>query len=82
VILRSLATELFPTSQRGAASGMFAVLETLGAVAGLLAIWAYRADDVSELALAVPLVSLVIWAAALVLVRFPETRQRELEEIG
>jgi putative MFS transporter len=82
VILRSLATELFPTSQRGAASGMFAVLETLGAVTGLLAIWAYRADDVSELALAVPLVSLVIWAAALVLMRFPETRQRELEEIA
>ena len=82
VILRSLATELFPTSQRGAASGMFAVLETLGAVTGLLAIWAYRADDVTELALAVPLVSLVIWAAALVLMRFPETRQRELEEIA
>jgi MFS family permease len=82
VILRSLATELFPTSQRGAASGMFAVLETLGAVAGLLAIWAYRAEDVSELALAVPLISLVILAAALVLVRFPETRQRELEEIS
>jgi MFS transporter, putative metabolite:H+ symporter len=82
VILRSLATELFPTSQRGAASGMFAVLETLGAVAGLLAIWAYRVDDVSELAMAVPLVSFVIWAAALVLVRFPETNQRELEDIS
>jgi hypothetical protein len=25
---------------------------------------------------------LVIWAAALVLMRFPETRQRELEEIA
>jgi hypothetical protein len=47
-----------------------------------MAIWAYRADDVNELALAVPLVSVVIWAAALVLMRFPETRQRELEEIA
>jgi MFS family permease len=82
VILRSLATELFPTSQRGAASGMFALLEALGAVAGLLAIWAYRADDISELALAVPAVSLAVWAAALVMVRFPETRQRELEDIS
>lgn len=82
VILRALATELFPTSQRGAASGMYAVLEALGAVAGLLAIHLYRPDDVSEIAAAVSLVSTLIWVAAVVLLRFPETRQRELEDIA
>ena len=77
VILRAMATELFPTSQRGAASGLYAVLEVLGAVVGLLAIHAYRPADISELALAVSLISCVIWIAALVLLRFPETRLRE-----
>lgn len=82
LILRALATELFPTSQRGAASGLFSMLEALGSVAGLLAIHYYRPDDIEGLALAVPLVSTSTWLALLVLLRFPETRQRELEQIA
>jgi hypothetical protein len=61
---------------------MYAALEALGAVAGLLAVYKYGVNDVRDLALAVPLVATSIWIAALVLLRFPETRQRELEEIG
>jgi len=82
VIARAFAAELFPTSQRGASSGMYAALEALGAVAGLLAVYKFGVDDVQDLALAVPLVATTMWIAALVLLRFPETRQRELEEIG
>jgi predicted MFS family arabinose efflux permease len=82
VIARAFAAELFPTSQRGASSGMYAALEALGAVAGLLAVYKYGVNDVRDYALAVPLVATTIWIAALVLLRFPETRQRELEEIG
>jgi len=82
VMLRALATELFPTSQRGAASGMLSVLDTLGAVTGLLVVYFRRTNDVSELAAVIPLVSLAIWLAALCLLGLPETHRRELEQIA
>lgn len=82
VILRALATELFPTAHRGAASGMFSVLETLGGVTGLLLIYFYRTEDVDDIALAVPIVALVMYVGTFVLLAFPETRLRELEEIA
>ncbi len=82
VILRSLSTELFPTAQRGTASGMFSVTETLGAVCGLLLVYAYGTRDVAELARAVPLVGCGTYVAVLLFPLFPETRQRELEEIS
>lgn len=82
VILRALATELFPTSHRGAASGMFSVLETLGGVVGLLAIDSYGVQSVEEIGFAIPVVAMTVLLAAAVLLGFPETRQRELEEIS
>jgi MFS transporter, putative metabolite:H+ symporter len=82
VMLRALATELFPTSQRGAASGMLSVLDTLGAVTGLLVIYVHDSRDVNELATVIPIVSSVIWLAALALLSLPETRRRELEDIA
>jgi MFS family permease len=81
LILRALATELFPTAQRGAAAGMFVVLETLGAVAGLMAIQLWGVEDLSEIALAIPVIAGVAVVPALLLGTFPETRQRELEDI-
>lgn len=81
LMLRALSTELFPTSQRGAASGLYAVLETLGAVAGLQILEVFELTDVSMMRSAVPLVACAIIIAALVLMLFPETRQKELEDI-
>jgi MFS family permease len=82
IILRALSTELFPTSHRGAASGLFTVMETLGAVAGLLLLHFAGTQDLREIARVVPLVSGIVLVAACCLLVFPETRQRELEEIS
>jgi MFS family permease len=82
VILRALASELFPTAQRGAASGLFSVLDTVGAVTGLLAIHFYRAADIGELARVIPAVSTAILLAALLVLTFPETSRLELEDIA
>jgi MFS family permease len=81
LILRAIATELFPTSQRGAASGMFVVLETLGAVAGLMAIHAFGVDDLGEIAMLIPMVAVTSLIPAALLYTFTETGRRELEEI-
>lgn len=81
LILRAIATELFPTSQRGAASGMFVVLETLGAVAGLLAIHMRGVEDLHQIARVIPIVAIVALIPAALLYTFPETGKRELEDI-
>ena len=81
LILRAIATEVFPTSQRGAASGMFAVLETLGAVAALLAIHFFGAADLQEVAMIIPVVAITSLIPAGLLYTFPETGKRELEDI-
>jgi MFS family permease len=81
LMLRALATELFPTSQRGAASGLFSVLETLGGVTGLLLLDIYQVDQVEQMSVVVPALAAAMVPAAAILLRFPETRQRELEDI-
>jgi MFS family permease len=81
VIMRALSAELFPTAYRSAASGLWSVLDTLGAVAGLVAIYLRGTPDIDQLAAAIPAVSSGIALAVLVMLTFPETRQRELEEI-
>ena len=80
-MLRALATELFPTSHRAASSGMFSVLETLGGVTGLLAIHHYGMEDTAQMALVIPIVATINILGALILLGFPETKQRTLEEI-
>lgn len=82
VIVRALSTELFPTSHRGAATGMYSVLETLGGVTGLLVLYFYGTRDAEDIAFITPLVAAVIVLGAAVLAFFPETRQRELEQIS
>lgn len=82
IILRALSTELFPTSHRGAASGMFNLLETLGGVTGLLVIYFYGTEDVHDIGTVTPLIAAAIYLGTFVILGFPETRQRELEEIS
>ncbi|MDD9934477.1 MAG: MFS transporter [Myxococcales bacterium] len=82
VVLRALSTELFPTSHRGAASGMYSVLETLGGMTGLYILHRMGTDGVDEIADHTPLVASVIVLGAAVLLFFPETRRRELETIS
>lgn len=82
VMLRALATELFPTSRRGAASGIFAVLEAVGAVVGLFVLARYQLDDASGLSQVAPAIAAVLWLGALVILTFPETGGQELESLS
>ncbi len=80
-ISRALATELFPTSYRGTASGFLQLMDTLGAAAALFAISAMTVTGAS----AIPAVQVVVWIsllAALALLVLPETGRRELEDIS
>ena len=81
VILRTLATELFPTSQRASATGLYTILEAIGGATGLFLIYMGSSgmDDI---------LSLITWLAFAVLVGggvllfFPETKHQELETIS
>jgi putative MFS transporter len=81
VIVRVFATELFPTSQRGAAAAWLTLLQTLGWILGL---WVVGAGTVLGVALPamVSAVAASLFLAGLLLTRLPETKQRELEEIS
>jgi MFS family permease len=80
-IIRALATELFPTSYRGTASGWLQLVETLAAAGGLFAVsWLTPAQE--SVIPAVRLVSFVAWIAAVTVLFIPETGRRELEEIS
>jgi MFS family permease len=81
VILRAFAAELFPTGHRGAASGLFAILETTGNAAGLFLL-GRAVGAPGELAATIPWIALGTLVGGGVLLLFPETRQRELEAIG
>lgn len=79
LILRAVSTEVFPTGLRGAASGVFSVLEAMGAVFGLaLAHW-IGTGGVDRIAQSTPLVAMMSVLSALLVLSFPETRARELD---
>jgi len=82
IILRALATELFPTSRRASASGLFAILEAVGSSVGLFVLGSALAGRDELLGFYVSLLALSVAAGALVLLFFPETKQRELEAIN
>ena len=80
-IERAVATELFPTSFRGTASGWLQLAEAAGRSAGLFVV----AWGTAEGSSAVPMLDWVVFAslvAGLVLLCVPETGRRELEEIS
>jgi MFS family permease len=81
VILRTLATELFPTSQRASATGLYTILEALGGAAGLFVMFFASADAGDFIPLTTALGFAVLVGGG-VLLFFPETRQRELESIS
>jgi putative MFS transporter len=81
VILRALATELFPTSQRASASGLFAILDTAGASLGLFILYFGSTREGDFIGMTTVL-SFAVLLGSSVLLFFPETRQRELEAIS
>lgn len=74
--------ELFPTSLRGRANGIISALGRIGSVTGLLVIALLVSDD-QPLAPIIALLALgPALLAVLVLVAYPETAHRELEELN
>ena len=81
VMLRALSSELFPTSQRAAASGWLVVVQVLGWTLGLFVV-GLRTETIGDLSATVAILSGASLVAAIALVFLPETRGRELEEIA
>lgn len=81
IVIRALSAELFPTAHRGTASGWLIAVQTLGWVVALFTIGLATRAGVS-LPVAIVSVSLAAGASALCFLLLPETRSRELEEIG
>ncbi len=81
IVLRAVATELFPTSHRASAGGWLIMVQTLGWSIGLFAVsfFSRSADDLPRVIVALSGASFL---AALCLVFVPETHRRELEEIA
>ncbi|MDP9387711.1 MAG: MFS transporter [Actinomycetota bacterium] len=74
--------ELFPTSLRGRANGTIAVLGRLGSVVGLVAA-GQLSDSLGRLGPALALLALgPVVLAVVVLVAYPETAHRELEDLN
>jgi AAHS family 4-hydroxybenzoate transporter-like MFS transporter len=83
VCVRALATELFPTSFRGAGGGSLVLLETAGVGFGLLVAYpAAMSAFANAQSAAIPLVALACIGAALAMFLVPETARRELEEVS
>ena len=81
VILRAISTELFPTSFRSTASGWTVSVQTLGWALGLWLL-GMGSDNAEQIASATAWISLTVAVGGLVLLRLPETRGRELEDIS
>lgn len=81
MILRAFSTELFSTDHRGTAAGWTILVESTFSAGGLLILWIFS-DAEGDLARLTPLLALATLAGAAVLLRFPETRSRELESIA
>ncbi len=81
VILRALATELFPTKHRASASGLWAILDAMGGAAGLFLLYFATSEQGDFVFLTTALAFCTLVGGA-VLIFFPETKQRELEAIS
>ncbi len=78
VIMRTVTSELFPTSSRNTAMGWETLCETLGAAVGFGLVGLLTADNAS-IAPAAVIVSLSTFLAVFVFWLLPETARRELE---
>jgi len=81
VTLRALATELFPTAQRGTATGWLFLVETVGAFGGLQLVYRLTRGEIFD-PLAIILVGFAVLVGAFFIGLVPETRRRELEAIS
>lgn len=80
-IVRAVAAELFPTSQRGTATGWLALVETVGAAAGLGMV-SLGTREPGTLAGVASGLGFAVMGAGLLLLALPETSRRELEAIS
>jgi putative MFS transporter len=81
IVIRALSTELFPTSQRGTSAGWLAMVDTLGAAAGL-AVLGMGTQVEGQIGHMTSLLAFTALLAGLSLLMLPETKQRELEAIS
>jgi len=81
VILRALATELFPTSYRSTSSVWLAFVQTLGWTVGL-SMLGIAGQDAAKIARFTAQLSLGVMLGGLAILLLPETSRRELEEIS
>jgi AAHS family 4-hydroxybenzoate transporter-like MFS transporter len=81
VIVKALATELFPTSHRGTAMAWLALVQSIGWAAGLALVGAgtYAAGDIARMT---SLIAIAVFGAAVALLALPETFRLELEAIS
>jgi putative MFS transporter len=81
VIVRAFSTELFPTSQRGASAAWLTLAQTVGWILGLWIVGAGTWLGIS-FPLMISAVSASLFVAGVLVLRLPETRQRELEDLS
>lgn len=81
LVVRALAAELFPTSQRGTASGWLIAVQTVGWSLGLLLVGLVTRFE-GELSAAITAVAFAGVLAGASLMLLPETGRRELELIS
>ena len=80
-IVRAVAAELFPTSQRGTATGWLALVETVGAALGL-GLVSLGTREPGTLTGVASALGFAVMGAGLLLLALPETSRRELEAIS
>jgi MFS family permease len=80
VVIRALSAELFPTSQRGSATGWLILVQSLGWALGLF-LAGLGPDPWAGLARTIIAISLACAVAGACLLLVPETNRRELEGI-
>lgn len=81
VVLRAVATEVFPTAHRSTAMGWMVMLQTVGWTLGLL-VGGARIVDASDIGPVASGLSLVMVVAGLALLALPESGRRELEVVS
>jgi MFS family permease len=81
VVISAFSAELFPTSQRGAASGLLTLVRTLGWIAGLALVSGGMGEG-GDLPRVISGLALVVAIAAICVLMLPETGRRELEALS
>jgi MFS family permease len=81
IVVRSLSTELFPTSHRGTSAGWLSLVQTMAWAIGL-GLLSLGVRGPGDLERVTALLSLAVLAGGGALLLLPETRRRELEAIS